>query len=79
MMTLEELRENSFPIPRYLDPSLPELEDGWMETAKLPKTTLTPPPKKMIAMDCEMVSAAALSYTVASDPWDIFNSTLAFL
>ncbi|KAF8948955.1 hypothetical protein BGZ47_000630 [Haplosporangium gracile] len=54
MMTLEELRENSFPIPHYLDPSLPELKDGWKETAKLAKTTLSPPPKKMLAMDCEM-------------------------
>lgn len=59
MMTLEELRENSFPIPRYLDPSLPELKAGWVETAKLPKTTLSPPPKKMIAMDCEMVRMEA--------------------
>ncbi|KAF9156261.1 hypothetical protein BG015_006479 [Linnemannia schmuckeri] len=59
MMTLEELRENSFPIPRYLDPSLPELKDGWIETPKLPKTTLSPPPKKMIAMDCEMCRTKA--------------------
>ncbi|KAG9063647.1 hypothetical protein KI688_003758 [Linnemannia hyalina] len=59
MMTLEELRENSFPIPRYLDPSLPELKAGWTETAKPPKTTLSPPPKKMIAMDCEMCRTEA--------------------
>ncbi|KAF9910135.1 hypothetical protein EC991_007267 [Linnemannia zychae] len=59
MMTLEELRENSFPIPRYLDPELPELKEGWMETPKLAKTTLSPPPKKMIAMDCEMCRTEA--------------------
>lgn len=61
MMTLEELRENNFPIPRYLDPSLPELKSGWAETVKPPKTTLSPPPKKMIAMDCEMVRIEALA------------------
>ncbi|KAF9296903.1 hypothetical protein BGZ88_011571 [Linnemannia elongata] len=59
MMTLEELRENNFPIPRYLDPSLPELKSGWAETVKPPKTTLSPPPKKMIAMDCEMCRTEA--------------------
>ncbi|KAK3818894.1 MAG: hypothetical protein J3Q66DRAFT_282055 [Benniella sp.] len=56
MMTTEELRENGFPIPRYLDPNggAPELPEGWVETPKLKKTSLTPPPKVMIALDCEM-------------------------
>ncbi|KAF9080629.1 hypothetical protein BGX23_001878 [Mortierella sp. AD031] len=59
IMSLEELRENNFPIPRYLDPDLPEWKNGWMETTKLPKTTLSPPPKKMVAMDCEMCRTEA--------------------
>ncbi|KAF9361709.1 hypothetical protein BGX26_000064 [Mortierella sp. AD094] len=59
MMSLEELRESNFPIPRYLDPNAPELEKGWVETPKLKKTTLTPPPKTIIAMDCEMCRTEA--------------------
>jgi len=55
MLSLEELRESDFPIPRYLDSNVPDLQPGWSETPKLPKTSLTPPPKIMIAMDCEMV------------------------
>ncbi|KAG0356654.1 hypothetical protein BGZ54_000659, partial [Gamsiella multidivaricata] len=54
IMSLDELRESNFPIPRYLDSDSPELAEGWIETPKLKKTTLTPPPKTMIAMDCEM-------------------------
>lgn len=58
MMAPEELRENGFPIPRYLDlkGEAPELPEGWVETPRLKKTSLTPPPKVMIALDCEMVS-----------------------
>ncbi|KAG0198979.1 hypothetical protein BGX28_007647 [Mortierella sp. GBA30] len=59
MLSLEELRESDFPIPRYLDANVLELQQGWIETPKLPKTTLTPPPKIMIAMDCEMCRTAA--------------------
>lgn len=57
MLTLEEMRENNFPIPRYLDTKAEgsKLPEGWIETPKLKKTTLTPPPKIMIALDCEMV------------------------
>ncbi|KAF9576109.1 hypothetical protein EC968_000177 [Mortierella alpina] len=58
MLTLEELRESDFPIPRYMDSTAPDLQSGWTETPKLPKTTLTPPPKIMIAMDCEMCRTA---------------------
>ncbi|KAI8599637.1 hypothetical protein EDD21DRAFT_355278 [Dissophora ornata] len=56
MMSLEEMRESEFPIPRYLDPkNVPqELGKDWIETPKLEKKTLTPPPKVMIALDCEM-------------------------
>ncbi|KAG0006807.1 hypothetical protein BGZ65_003354 [Modicella reniformis] len=56
MVSLEELRENNFPLPSYLDTKgeAPELPEGWIETPKQTKTTLTPPPKVMIALDCEM-------------------------
>ncbi|KAF9172958.1 hypothetical protein BGX21_009052 [Mortierella sp. AD011] len=59
MMSLEELRESDFPIPHYLDPDAPKLEKDWIETPKLKKTTLTPPPKTVIAMDCEMCRTEA--------------------
>ncbi|KAF9106330.1 hypothetical protein BGX27_009205 [Mortierella sp. AM989] len=59
MMTLEELRESKFPIPRYLDTNAPELPEDWLETPKLKKTSLTPPPKSVIAMDCEMCRTEA--------------------
>ncbi|KAF9896748.1 hypothetical protein BX616_006832, partial [Lobosporangium transversale] len=54
MMSLEELQENKFPLPRYLLEEASNLGEGWIETPKLKKTTLTPPPKTMIAIDCEM-------------------------
>ncbi|KAG0245755.1 hypothetical protein BGX31_006229 [Mortierella sp. GBA43] len=56
LMTVEELREYHFPIPRYMDTKdeTSKLPKGWIETPKLKKTTLTPPPKTMIALDCEM-------------------------
>jgi len=57
MLKLQELKENSFPLPTYLDASAPPLEPGWIETPKIAKTTLAPLPKTMIAMDCEMVSS----------------------
>ncbi|KAG0259957.1 hypothetical protein BG011_002233 [Mortierella polycephala] len=59
IMTLEELRENDFPIPRYLDSNAPELGEDWIETPKQPKATLMPPPKVMVAMDCEMCRTEA--------------------
>ena len=54
---MDDLRENNYPLPTYLDPTTTPaaLEQGWIETPKLDKKTLTPPPKIMIAMDCEMV------------------------
>ncbi|KAI1296368.1 hypothetical protein EDD11_007403 [Mortierella claussenii] len=58
MMSLEELRENHFPLPRYLDDKALELANDWIETPKLKKTSLTPPPKTMIAIDCEMCRTA---------------------
>lgn len=52
-MSKEELRMEDFPIPTSLDPNS-ILEDGWVDT--LPGTGLEP--KKLVALDCEMVSAA---------------------
>lgn len=55
VLSLEDLIENNYPLPSYLVSEPTPLEDGWFETPKLEKKTLTPPPKTMIAMDCEMV------------------------
>lgn len=52
-MSKEELQMEDFPIPASLDPNS-ILEDGWVDT--LPGTGLEP--KKLVALDCEMVSAA---------------------
>lgn len=51
-MSKEELQMEDFPIPASLDPNS-ILEDGWVDT--LPGTGLEP--KKLVALDCEMVSA----------------------
>ncbi|KAF8984136.1 hypothetical protein BGZ46_008752 [Entomortierella lignicola] len=59
MMSLEELRESDFPLPSYLDSNAPKLGEDWVETPKLKKTSLTPPPKTIIAMDCEMCRTEA--------------------
>ncbi|KAI9233157.1 MAG: hypothetical protein BYD32DRAFT_440346 [Podila humilis] len=59
MLKLQELKENSFPLPTYIDASAPPLEPGWIETPKIAKTTLAPLPKTMIAMDCEMCRTEA--------------------
>ncbi|KAF9375100.1 hypothetical protein CPB97_011692 [Podila verticillata] len=59
MLKLQELKENSFPLPTYMDASVPPLEPGWIETPKIAKTTLAPLPKTMVAMDCEMCRTEA--------------------
>ncbi|KAG0324932.1 hypothetical protein BG004_003339, partial [Podila humilis] len=59
LLTLQDLKENEFPIPTYLDDSAPPLAPGWIETPKIAKTTLSPTPKTMIAIDCEMCRTEA--------------------
>ncbi|KAL9558715.1 hypothetical protein MBANPS3_000762 [Mucor bainieri] len=54
IMTKEELQMEDYPIPTSLDPNS-VLEDGWVDT--LPGTGLTP--KRLVALDCEMVSVCA--------------------
>ncbi|KAG0252039.1 hypothetical protein DFQ27_008319 [Actinomortierella ambigua] len=54
MLSLSDLKEAEFPLPSYLGNNEP-LEEGWTETPKISKTTLEPIPKKILAMDCEMV------------------------
>ncbi|KAG0222198.1 hypothetical protein BGW42_006805 [Actinomortierella wolfii] len=58
MLSLSDLKEAEFPLPSYLGNNDP-LEQGFIETPKLPKKTLNPIPKKMLAMDCEMVKTTA--------------------
>jgi hypothetical protein len=50
-MNKETLQIEDFPIPKALDPNS-ELEEGWVDT--LPGTGLQP--KKLVALDCEMVN-----------------------
>jgi hypothetical protein len=52
ILTKEALKIEDFPIPSCLDPSS-TLEEGWVDT--LPGTGIEP--KKLVALDCEMVSA----------------------
>lgn len=69
MLKLQELKENSFPLPTYMDASVPPLEPGWIETPKIAKTTLAPLPKTMVAMDCEMVSNKTTVMTTEFLSW----------
>jgi len=55
MLTLDELKDCDYPLPTYLSPGS-ELQEGWIETERptsISDSTL--PPKKLLAMDCEMV------------------------
>jgi len=53
MLTLDDLRERDFPLPNYLAPKTAPQND-WIETKQQASDPSTL--KKMIAMDCEMVS-----------------------
>lgn len=57
MLTLQQLQENDYPLPTYLSGE-DNLEEGWVQTAKPnQQTTGGPQPgKKLLAIDCEMVS-----------------------
>ncbi|KFH72374.1 hypothetical protein MVEG_02665 [Podila verticillata NRRL 6337] len=59
MLTLDELKDCDYPLPTYLSPGS-ELQEGWIETER-PTSNLdgTPPPKKLLAMDCEMCRTSA--------------------
>lgn len=50
VMDKDTLKIEDFPVPKVLDPNS-ELEEGWVDT--LPGTGLEP--KKLVALDCEMV------------------------
>jgi hypothetical protein len=52
ILSNELLKMEDFPIPSCLDPTS-VLEEGWVDT--LPGTGLEP--KKLVALDCEMVSS----------------------
>ncbi|KAF8923380.1 hypothetical protein BGZ58_003021 [Dissophora ornata] len=56
MLKVEELRESDYPLPTYLDLGT-KLQEYWIETPQ--KISTLPVPKKMIAMDCEMVRTTA--------------------
>ncbi|KAG0364437.1 hypothetical protein BC939DRAFT_418742 [Gamsiella multidivaricata] len=56
MLRIEDLRESNFPLPTYLD-SDAKLAEEWFETKQ--KTSRPSVPKKMVAMDCEMVRTTA--------------------
>ncbi|KAG0210732.1 hypothetical protein BGX28_009007 [Mortierella sp. GBA30] len=53
MLKFHDLRECDYPLPSYLDPDVRHGEDC-IETRVI-RSSDTPVPKKMIAMDCEMV------------------------
>ena len=65
VMTTEELRLEEFPIPLALDPES-ALEEGWVDT--LPGTGLEP--KRLVALDCEMVSQVQADFVQIID--DLF-------
>lgn len=49
-MSKDILKIEDYPIPKVLDPES-ELDEGWVDT--LPETGIEP--KKLVALDCEMV------------------------
>ncbi|KAG0244985.1 hypothetical protein BGX31_008205 [Mortierella sp. GBA43] len=56
MITVGDFKEYDFPLPSYLDPER-GLQKDWVETQQ--RTSDSTTPKKMIAMDCEMVLTTA--------------------
>ncbi|KAG0017866.1 hypothetical protein BGZ82_000632 [Podila clonocystis] len=59
MLTLDELKDSDYPLPTYLSPGS-ELQEGWIETDRPTwESTAPPPPKKLLAMDCEMCRTSA--------------------
>lgn len=53
IFTLDELRQRRYPIPTFLDPTSKLPDDEWKET----RPASTPSDRKrLIALDCEMVS-----------------------
>lgn len=64
MLTLDELKDSDYPLPTYLSPES-ELQEGWIETDRPTSNSDAPsPPKKLLAMDCEMVRRCFLFYFV---------------
>lgn len=57
VMDKDLLKIEDFPIHKSLDPDS-ELDDGWVDT--LPGTGVEP--KKLVALDCEMVILVVLLY-----------------
>lgn len=58
ILSLEEMRKADYPIPPFLDPSV-VLPEGWKETHPSETETTNPKkPKRIIAVDCEMVLTA---------------------
>ncbi|KAG0331116.1 hypothetical protein BG000_011192 [Podila horticola] len=59
MLTLDELKDSDYPLPTYLSPES-ELQEGWIETDRPTSNSDAPsPPKKLLAMDCEMCRTSA--------------------
>ncbi|EIE80172.1 hypothetical protein G6F46_000899 [Rhizopus delemar] len=53
VLTLKEMKDGGYPIPPSLDPTS-VLPDGWKET-RPPADGVLKNPKRIVAMDCEMV------------------------
>lgn len=58
ILKLEDMIAAEYPIPTILDPTA-VLREGWHET----RPGKEPTPKKLIAVDCEMVSCVLLPFT----------------
>ncbi|KAG0359089.1 hypothetical protein BG005_001397 [Podila minutissima] len=59
MLTLDELKDCDYPLPTYLS-SESQLQEGWIETDRQTSDSDgPPPPKKLLAMDCEMCRTSA--------------------
>lgn len=72
IMTKEELQMEDFPIPTSLDPNS-VLEDDWVDT--LPGAGLTP--KRLVALDCEMVSRYGRFEDRETKPHDSVKQSMA--